>query len=63
MPDDTTESLIPEKVHLSPRKPEPTGSLGTWLLANRVTPAGPEAGENKSETHARWKVMTLMGVD
>ena len=63
MPDDTTESVIPEKVNLSPRKADPTKPLGRWLLANRVTPAGPEAGENKNETHAWWKVMTLTGVD
>ena len=36
--------------------------LTTWLLANRVAPAGPESSE-KGEKHAWWKVMTLTGVD
>ena len=63
MPTDLTDSVIPEKVHLSPRRPEPTRPLARWLLANRVTPAGPEAGENKAHTHSWWKVMTLTGVD
>lgn len=37
------------------------GRLAKWLLANRVSPEGPEAGEAK--TH-RWPaVMTLTGVD
>jgi amino acid transporter len=40
----------------------PPTRLTTWLLANRVAPAGPESGE-KGETHAWWKVMTLTGVD
>jgi amino acid transporter len=40
----------------------PPSRLTTWLLANRVAPAGPESGE-KGETHAWWKVMTLTGVD
>jgi amino acid transporter len=40
----------------------PANRLSTWLLANQVAPAGPEAGE-KNQTHAWWKVMTLTGVD
>ena len=40
----------------------PASRLSTWLLANQVAPAGPEAGE-KNQTHAWWKVMTLTGVD
>ena len=40
----------------------PASRLSTWLLANQVAPAGPEAGE-KNQTHAWWKVMTLTGFD
>ena len=40
----------------------PAGRLATWLLANRVAPAGPES-EEKGQAHAWWKVMTLTGVD
>jgi hypothetical protein len=40
----------------------PPNKLTTWLLANRVAPAGPESSE-KGEKHAWWKVMTLTGVD
>src|SRR3954465_8836963 len=34
-----------------------------WLLANRVQPVGPEAGEEHAEPQAWWKVMCLTGVD
>ena len=54
---------IPSVVSLTQAgKDTPPSALGTWLLANQVAPAGPEAGE-KNETHAWWKVMTLTGVD
>ncbi len=42
----------------------PGGSrLSRWMLANRVQPVGPEAGEEHSEPQAWWKVMCLTGVD
>ncbi|WP_411699105.1 amino acid transporter [Conyzicola sp.] len=54
---------IPAVVSLRQSKRDTAPSpLGTWLLANQVAPAGPEAGE-KNQTHAWWKVMTLTGVD
>jgi hypothetical protein len=37
--------------------------LRRWLLANRVQPVGPEAGEEHAEPQAWWKVMCLTGVD
>src|SRR4051794_21429824 len=37
--------------------------LRHWLLANRVQPVGPEAGEEHAEPQAWWKVMCLTGVD
>jgi hypothetical protein len=41
----------------------PGSRLSRWLLANRVQPVGPEAGEEHTEPHAWWKVMCLTGVD
>src|SRR3954451_10118122 len=37
--------------------------LRRWLLANRVQPVGPEAGEEHATPQAWWKVMCLTGVD
>jgi hypothetical protein len=37
--------------------------MGRWLMANRVQPVGPEAGEEHTEPQAWWKVMCLTGVD
>ncbi len=55
--------VIPDHVTLhQPRGPR-EGRLATWLLANRVAPEGPEAGESTARTHSWWKVMTLTGVD
>ncbi len=54
---------IPESVTLGARHGEPIRPVVRWLLANQVTPAGPESAENKGESHAWWKVMTLTGVD
>ena len=34
-----------------------------WLLANRVQPVGPEAGDEHTEPQSWWKVMCLTGVD
>ena len=55
--------VIPDRVRL--RHPGFTRSnrVGRWLLANRVAPEGPEAGESTAKTHSWWKVMTLTGVD
>jgi hypothetical protein len=57
------EPSIPESVTLRARHGEPIRPVARWLLANQVTPAGPESAENKGESHAWWKVMTLTGVD
>src|SRR3982750_1862785 len=47
-----------------PRQPTESGNrLRRWLLANRVQPVGPEAGEEHAEPQAWWKVMCLTGVD
>ena len=45
------------------RSPQLGGGLRRWLLANRVQPVGPEAGEEHTEPQAWWKVMCLTGVD
>jgi hypothetical protein len=34
-----------------------------WLMAHRVQPVGPEAGEGHAKPQAWWKVMCLTGVD
>ncbi|MEP6478688.1 MAG: amino acid transporter [Rhodoglobus sp.] len=60
---DTPEDVIPRQVRIAPRNRTPETRLSKWLLANRVAPEGPEAGELHAKTHAWWKVMTLTGVD
>jgi amino acid transporter len=56
--------VVPERVALPPRIGRPESSLGRWLLAKRVPPAGPEAAAPpRGETYPWWKVMTLTGVD
>jgi hypothetical protein len=48
----------------SPARPSPPGNaLARWLLAHRVQPVGPEAGEEHATPQAWWKVMCLTGVD
>src|SRR5215213_9284007 len=47
----------------SRQQAEPGSRLRRWLLANRVQPVGPEAGEEHAEPQAWWKVMCLTGVD
>jgi hypothetical protein len=54
---------IPSEVVLNqPSADVPTNRLTTWLLANRVAPAGAGSPDD-THTHAWWKVMTLTGVD
>jgi amino acid transporter len=55
--------VIPTSVRLANHRERKQSRFGTWLLANRVAPEGPEAGEGQAKTHAWWKVMTLTGVD
>src|ERR1700709_2522034 len=55
--------VVPSEVHLAHASSGDSSKLKTWLLANRVAPDGPEAGESHAKTHAWWKVMTLTGVD
>src|SRR3954465_14709426 len=45
------------------RSAQAATGLRRWLLANRVQPVGPEAGEEHAEPQAWWKVMCLTGVD
>src|SRR5215203_5090138 len=55
--------LVPD---VADKRPQATGSGGRlrrWLLANRVQPVGPEAGEEHAEPQSWWKVMCLTGVD
>lgn len=56
-------SVIPGRVTLRESSAPSEGRLRRWLLANRVSPEGPEAGESTAKTHSWWKVMTLTGVD
>ncbi len=55
--------VIPDSVIVAQPGSIHTSRLSTWLLANRVTPEGPEAEESTAKTHSWWKVMTLTGVD
>ena len=57
------ESSIPASVSLGEGIKVPGHRFTRWLLANQVSPVGPEAAENKGETHPWWQVMTLTGVD
>ena len=59
----SSADLKPPKVKTSPTERTSGRWLGRWLMANRVQPAGPEAGEEHSEPQAWWKVMCLTGVD
>src|SRR3954453_13545195 len=45
------------------RSTQAANGLRHRLLANRVQPVGPEAGEEHAEPQAWWKVMCLTGVD
>lgn len=45
------------------RSRQPGSGLTRWLLANRVQPVGPEAGEEHAAPQSWWKVMCLTGVD
>ena len=55
--------VVPARVDNPARRPEPTGGLSKWLLANRVQPVGPGADESHAPPQAWWKVMCLTGVD
>jgi hypothetical protein len=57
------KAVVPERVRLAHANDRGETRLTRWLLANRVAPDGPEAGESTAKTHAWWKVMTLTGVD
>lgn len=59
----TPTAVVPASVRLPQSTPRRESRLGTWLLANRVAPEGPESGEAEAKTHSWWKVMTLTGVD
>ena len=58
-----TDIRMPASVE-RPNAPTPsTHAVTRWLLANRVQPVGPEAGEGQGHPQAWWKVMCLTGVD
>ena len=63
MPATASYPAVPERVQLESNLHTPGGRFSRWLLANRVAPEGPEAGDSHIKTHAWWKVMTLTGVD
>ncbi|GAB3600976.1 APC family permease [Kineococcus gypseus] len=46
----------------TPRTPPPTG-VRRWLLAQRVSPAGPAVEAGHARPQSWWKVMCLTGVD
>ena len=59
----STDIRMPASVE-RPNAPAPsTHAVTRWLLANRVQPVGPEAGEGQGHPQAWWKVMCLTGVD
>jgi hypothetical protein len=59
----STDISMPASVE-RPNRPAPaTHAVTRWLLANRVHPVGPEAGEDQGHPQAWWKVMCLTGVD
>ena len=49
--------------HRVSKTPPAAGGFSRWLMANRVQPVGPEAGEEHAEPNSWWKVMCLTGVD
>ncbi len=57
------ELAIPAQVDCPVQARPPATGVTRWLLANRVQPVGPAAGEAHTEPQAWWKVMCLTGVD
>ncbi|SCL35239.1 Na+/proline symporter [Micromonospora nigra] len=55
--------VVPERVAVRARRPEPESRLRRWLFRHRVQPVGPETAEGHARTHAWWQVMCLTGVD
>jgi hypothetical protein len=63
VPEHDTEFRIPERIELHSQNADASPPLTRWLLANRVSPSGPEADGRHVKTHPWWQVMTLTGVD
>jgi hypothetical protein len=59
----STDINVPACVERPDRTGPPRNGLIRWLLAHRVQPIGPEAGEGQGHPQAWWKVMCLTGVD
>ena len=57
------ELAVPAQVDCPVQARTPVTGVTRWLLANRVQPVGPEAGEARTDPQAWWKVMCLTGVD
>src|SRR3954454_5325241 len=59
----STDITVPASVDRPDRPEPPHSALTRWLLQHRVSPVGPEAGEEHTTPQAWWKVMCLTGVD
>jgi hypothetical protein len=59
----STDINVPASVDRPNHPAPPTHAVTRWLLAHRVQPVGPEAGEGQGHVQPWWKVMCLTGVD
>src|SRR3954454_23302477 len=59
----STDITVPASVDRPDRPEPPHSALTRWLLQHRVSPVGPEAGEEHTTPQPWWKIMCLTGVD
>ena len=59
----TDEYAVPASVPTASRPRGRDSALRRWLLAEQVSPEGPQTPESHTTPHAWWKVMCLTGVD